>query len=354
MDSKWSMMGHLPDISTNYSYSDFRRDLRKALPNLYNAYFLRKCRILRFAGLTSTQDKSLEFRNRVIRTISSLEPKAEGKTKAVDWRIYQVLHSRFVEQFTQDEVSKDLFLSVRQIRRLEVQAIEILADRLWADLFVNKQEPSLLESSTKLLDKKPSNDIWKEINEFSWLENANARQKINFSQMFRSILETIQPLLESRKTQIEFLDSHETIEVSADLITLRQALMTLLTSLSTKLSDCSLSLSICSSNQDQTRVRVCIKVHSRKDELFDILMDDYISIARRLLSISQARLEYKKDDDLSIFIDIPLAEQIPVLVIDDNHDTLLLMERLLTGTHYRFFRISSLDCKHSKYCSHST
>jgi CheY-like chemotaxis protein len=59
-------------------------------------------------------------------------------------------------------------------------------------------------------------------------------------------------------------------------------------------------------------------------------------MAHRLAELSRATLTHVFDDDaFSATLTLPQLEQWPVLVIDDNADTLQLMERYASGTRYR-------------------
>jgi CheY-like chemotaxis protein len=49
-----------------------------------------------------------------------------------------------------------------------------------------------------------------------------------------------------------------------------------------------------------------------------------------------ARLEARAEIPFTANIILPTTEQIPLLVIDDNADTLRLLERYLSGSRYRF------------------
>jgi CheY-like chemotaxis protein len=67
-------------------------------------------------------------------------------------------------------------------------------------------------------------------------------------------------------------------------------------------------------------------------------------MAQQLIQVAGGSLEVKLDDraeaPLMVNITLPTAEQVAVLVIDDNVDTLQLMQRYLSNSRYRFIGTS--------------
>jgi CheY-like chemotaxis protein len=70
-------------------------------------------------------------------------------------------------------------------------------------------------------------------------------------------------------------------------------------------------------------------------------------MAQTMVEVFGGRMEANASpqpkDTFRAEIHLPLAEQVPVLVVDDNNDTLLLFRRYLTGTRYQFFSARDPD-----------
>jgi CheY-like chemotaxis protein len=65
-------------------------------------------------------------------------------------------------------------------------------------------------------------------------------------------------------------------------------------------------------------------------------------MTQQMVNLSGGRLTLSGDDvPFSALLSLPALEQLPVLVIDDNADTLQLLQRYTTGTRYRL--ITSQD-----------
>jgi len=91
------------------------------------------------------------------------------------------------------------------------------------------------------------------------------------------------------------------------------------------------------------RGRVCVGVRplARADPTAPLAADacDSLEMARQLVGLSDGSLEVEAGAQASPFVArlfLPLAEQVAVLVIDDNVDTLRLFQRYLAGSRYPF------------------
>jgi CheY-like chemotaxis protein len=96
------------------------------------------------------------------------------------------------------------------------------------------------------------------------------------------------------------------------------------------------------------RTHVRIKVNAQRADDLPPVCDDKLEnldVVRDLVHMSDGLLQVTTDRDgetpFSALVTLPAAEQVPVLVIDDNVDTLNLMRRYLSGTRYRFVGVTS-------------
>ena len=110
----------------------FVREVRQALVHLYDPAVLRHSTLVRLLSLETDQDPVASLRSILEDEIEALRPGADVPSDSNAWRVYHILHYRYVEQSPQNEVAKDLAVSVRQLRRQERSALELLADRLWS------------------------------------------------------------------------------------------------------------------------------------------------------------------------------------------------------------------------------
>ena len=118
----------IPDEAAGLA--QLQRAVRQALHHLYDPLDLRRSPLPQMLGLAEPLADPAALRQALVATIARLAPPPGTPVDSNAARIYQVLTYRFVEQSPQQEVANDLALSIRQLRRLEAAAVEVLADAL--------------------------------------------------------------------------------------------------------------------------------------------------------------------------------------------------------------------------------
>ncbi len=342
-------------MKENPVYAAFIRELRKVLPNLYNPGQVRRSPLVRLFDLDRRRDSPSALQHLICEAIESLEPDEDKRVGPSAWRVYQVLHGRYVDQFAQDEVARDMFLSSRQLRRLEQEAVEVLADQLWngnnlearAGLLMEAEES---ENSAASIGRGGNLEKRDEVEsgpsgrneELAWLERTLSSQEVDCAQLVRSILQVSQPLIDSLHTQVTFLPEENLPLLSIQATTMRQALLNLITLAARRAGDGRVDIRA-EALPNMLYVRLQISVPSSDRSHVDGLAEDEsLEVARKLIQLSMGSCEIEKEDPnggrpvFRALITLPTAEQVPVLVIDDNIDTLSLVERYLSGTRYRF------------------
>ena len=113
---------------------DLEGEARQALVHLYDPAFLRKSRILGALGLQGKPGAAEALRTALEAAIERLKPSPDCPTSARGRLYHQVLFYRYVQQFGQVDVARQLGVSARHLRRLQVEAIEALLDQLCAHI----------------------------------------------------------------------------------------------------------------------------------------------------------------------------------------------------------------------------
>ena len=109
----------------------FVRELAQVLHHLYDPGTLRRSPLLRLLGVDQRANAILELRHILTAAIQALKPEPSVPPGSHVWRVHQVLYYRFAEQSTQREVASELGLSIRQLRRHEKTAVQVLGDYVW-------------------------------------------------------------------------------------------------------------------------------------------------------------------------------------------------------------------------------
>jgi CheY-like chemotaxis protein len=175
--------------------------------------------------------------------------------------------------------------------------------------------------------------------ELAWLEESVPRKPIDAREVIKRVLCVIQPLARELRVSLIPEVPDELPSVVAQVPALRQALLYVLTVATRHLSDGQVTLSVrCLPRQ----THVLIQVTGQRAGPFPVDIDEAedLKMARRLIMISGGSLEAKLDADgavpVTVGILLPTAEEVPVLFVDDNQDTLQLMQRALDDSRYRF------------------
>jgi len=339
-----STKGHPADMAEEPAREEFTRSLRRALIHLYDPGTLRHSPLIEFLDLSQQTDTLSSLRTLLNEAIESLKPDSSVPLESNAWRIYDILFYRYIEQSPQREVANDLGLSVRQLRRLEKTALDVLAGYLWKrytpeDRILALNRASHTEVTDALAKKRtPSRE-----RELVWLEKNEPRKPMDLQELIGGIRNTIQPLTQEQNVVLSYDMPVELPLVMAQPTALRQALFHVLVIATHLSSGGQITLEVGTLSQ-RSHAFLRITTHCSASPVSDTYDAEDLKMARRLIEISGGDIEIVADFGAAIpfaaNIVLPTAEEVPVLFVDDNVDTLRLLEHYLTGSRYRFIGTS--------------
>jgi len=317
----------------------FVEELHKALQHLYDPAELRKSRLLNLFGLDKHPTPLSALRQNLLNSIQTLKPGSHVPAHAPEWRIYEVLTFRYVEQISQKEVATDLALSIRQLRRQEKLAVRALADYLWTRHKLDQRADDLPPASVTEPAATTDGPASDQDNELEWLKGAYASETADVTEMIKACIKTIAPLAKESGAQIEFSIPEDVPLVVGVLTSLRQAVLTLLSTAVRLAHRGTVRITVNSASQ-----AVTVHVQHTGCGSDAIALDqenvESLEMAGRLIALCGGTLELRKEQGQASSLDatlvLPTTDQWLVLVIDDNGDTLQLLKRYLAGSHYRF------------------
>lgn len=304
------------------SYEGFLQQLREALSALYDPATLRRNGLRQLLGPVEGANHPTALRDLLIDAIESLRPAHETPAQMRAWRIYDLLHFRFVQQFGPDEVADQLGISARHLRREQHAALEALAARL--------QERYL--PSTRAESPPPDDDKagpqWHQ--ELAWLQDAPPEQGVNLHEGLPSVLALVTPLAQQHQVALELQMDTQPLAVAMHPVALRQLLLGVL--------DTAIHAS--------ARGRVLVTAQPEAAEIAVEVVcspgavvrgepDAELRMTRRLARLCGCIVDVSTADDrFAAHLLLPALGRLPVLVIDDNPDTLELLRRYAAGTRY--------------------
>jgi CheY-like chemotaxis protein len=327
-------MGHVPEINDAEPNMSFIQSLRQALRHFYDPDRLSKNPLCLLFDLGASPSSALQ--DLLIEAIEALQPEAGVSRQSNTWRTYHILYHRYVEQFTQSEVAHNLGLSIRQLRRQEQLALRTLSDYL--RIHYNLLLPDAL---TDALDEDAEDEEAmvpvSAKQELTWLERSISRESVKLSHMMAAALLTINPLITEYGVTVNCDIPESLPNLAIHRVTFQQALLNLLTAMVHMVPGGVIGMS---AKPEAQQIQVIIQTQpaQRVNGLPEPQpgQQEKLEVTRQLLELSNGSVSIQECTPLSVALLLPSAEELTVLVIDDNADTLKLFQGCLVGTRYPY------------------
>lgn len=311
----------------------FVRELHAALSHLHDANRLRTSPLAGLFGVADRFDAAAALRTILRDAIDSLKPPDDDPTQARAWRIYDSLFCCYVQQLSQRVVSDQLGISTRQLRREQRLALEALADTLWEQhALAQRGLPPKVHRGTQAAAIPGLNE------ELAWLQQTAPEAPADVHEELRSALELLHPLCDERQVGVAVRTEDALPSVAAHAIAVRQALIDLLTAaIEVTPADAQAPVDLSVTSQ-QGEVMIELSVPGATAPLQSDAAEDAtgLTMARRLAELCGGHLDVRRQGDrFGALLTLPAVGQVPVLVVDDNEDTLSLFQRYTANTRYR-------------------
>jgi CheY-like chemotaxis protein len=283
-------------------------------------------------GVSDRLDAPAALQRLLVEAIEALEPDDSEPAHARSWRIYDLLFYRYVQQLSQQEVADQLGIGVRHERRERAAALETLAYHLWAQHGLEEKAHQLAGVG---VEEEYSPAGAADLNaELAWLRSAPLQEPTDLAEALSATLTLVQPLAAQRRVTLEATLPDRLPGVAVHPVALNELLLNVLTVAIHQASGGRVRVSVeCSAVDVQARI-----YGTSGSGLQPRSQDDAASldIVHRLADLAGGRLFLTADGPgFDAALTVPLFEQVPVLALDDNVDTLRLLERYTVGTRYR-------------------
>ncbi len=323
--------------SGNRAEASFVGELHRALQHLYDPGELRHSPLLEAFGVDRQERPVSSLRRILIGAIGALKPSPQTPLQSSDSRIYRALFNRYVEQFTQREVASSLALSIRQLRRQENEAVQVLADYLWAHYHLQQRtQGKSVAAQADNAAGTPGAGAGRE-QELEWLRRSFPNEPTDAAELIQAVLSTVGTLLQAAQVRMSCRvpDGLPRLAVQPDA--LREALLNIVTA------------AIRSAPQSQVSIgaevlgqQVCITIEPARAQSATPSVAqvdaESLEMARQLVGVCGGALELTLGErgqrPFIARLILPAAERVAVLLIDDNADAQRLFHRYLQGTRY--------------------
>lgn len=320
----------------------FVEELHRTLKHLYEPAELRRSQLLGVFNLDQRLDSASALRALLLDTILSLKPDPKAPRDSSGWRIYQVLTYRFVDQSSQGDVSTELALSVRQLRRLEKAAVQALAEILAARYGI-PASPAIFHEQKELESQAtPPNQAEPDLSpdELVWLKQSYPVESVDLCELLGNLVATVEPLAQTNRAKIECTVPALSRPISGQVMTMRQAILTVLTTALTLAPGAHIHISADITLDGYSILVKAFPIQNISSTQASSILQN-LEQANNLLAISGSALaqlsDLEKGGEFVVQITLAIAGQFGVLVVDDNLDTLQLFERYLAGSIFRFW-----------------
>lgn len=319
------------------SGQQFVEHLRKALNSLYEPDLLRRSPLVALFGVADRRDTFAALQRILTEAIESFAIPSGEPAESLAWEVRDLLLYRFVHQMPQHQVAKQLGMSVRHLRRKEHAALEVLAARLWeqfdleASFSATDLLPALVDTAT---DEMPDiND------ELAWLRSTAVTGPVDLAQVLNEVITLGATHAMQHGVDLCLEPTTKWPALAVHEIALSQALLNLLTVAIHRAAGGRLIVSV---HPEAERVAVTIAAHGNVVRSALASVDDAanLELSQRLAVLVDGAVHISDTPHaFSVTLLVPASQQAPVLVIDDNADTLQLLQRYASGTRYRLITV---------------
>jgi CheY-like chemotaxis protein len=169
-----------------------------------------------------------------------------------------------------------------------------------------------------------------------WLLKSFPSGTTSFSELIDPALKAVQPLMQNLGKRIECQIPDDLPAVNGHLTAMRQAIMNILLAGLPVIPAEVLIVQVSAQSQE-----IFVQLHSAPSTLLqeESCNPELVGMAEKFSNLFNGRLEIHANP-FSAQLILPVVQQIPIVVIDDNTDVLHLLQRYVTGSAFRFYGFS--------------
>lgn len=315
---------------------EFHKLVKDALEHLYDTAYLEVHPLLtQVSGVTtaSRSTRAQALRSILKDAVEELRPPEGLSSGSPQWRSYLVLRCRYIQGMTMGQVENELGLSKRQLQREIRKGLEALTSMLWANHRVKTDSLPTTESAPGMTLPDPGNELDPleiELNQWELtLQNCDVHSLVN------DTLWLLRSTMGQNQTDIQVSLPATLPPVFVDATLTRQALFKIMRLIIQNSRD---NILLTAAPEDNF-----IVIQMRKPDSVHYLDESDWQAAQRIFSDQGGSLDLENNSTLGfqVTINLPMAGQTRVLIVDDNQGTLQLFERYLAPHHYEVKKAQS-------------
>lgn len=324
------------------SYGDFLHELRHALNHLYEPQVLRLSPLQSLLVRERAGHSTMALGNFLVKAIENLKPSADTPGDSPARQTYEFLYYRYVQGVGQAELGKQLNCSVRQVRRLQGDALAVLAEVL---------QHSAIDASqvtARTLDEQVEAGGDERVLKYEYdaLLAGHKGSSTEVTTELIAISDVLQPLMAQHAVNLRLPATERFINTSIPDVVFRQAFLSMLAAAAHFAAGGQIEIAY-SETADWVTISVALLGSGDSSSIADSIngkghVVGAFDEAASLFALSDGELAGRALDKghYELTIRLPLAHFVTVLAVDDNKDVLQLLLRYTAGTRYQLVTCS--------------
>lgn len=304
----------------------FVQSVREAYEHLYDLVYLRSHPLANalVPNAMKARERAWQLHHLLIDAIEELDPGPKAPPFSREWRRHRLMVLRYVEGLDVQDVSDQLAISRRHYYREHDEAIEAIAQVLWERYAENRPTQQVEEieetSRTELLQK-----------EIARLSQQDGYAEID--QVLDGVLSILQEPLLGRHLELDRIFPNYLPRLAVPYSLLRQLLLSALGYLIDHSREARIQIHA-QVRAGSLKLTASVSPPSALEQTSEEVQRQLVAL-EELATIAGIRFEdVSSQTPSSITMWLPVETSAPILVVDDNEDTVELIRRYLTLHQY--------------------
>lgn len=294
---------------------------------------------MRALGLANDPNAPLSFRRIILDAFEALRPAPGTPPSSPNYRLYQVLISRYIQGMTQSEVATQLDLSPRQLRREQALAINLLGEYLRERFALGDQQETVSDEAEEAATQWDGDSTVAD--EMEWLSVSLRGRWADVRTSLESAVGLAEGMARERCVRVCARLPESVSPVSIAPMVLEQAILTVLTAAVRAVDGGEIALAV-----QEVVGCVMVKLSACRSMPAEAAVQTWdvasVEVSQQLLAVCGGRLSVTANDrELSACMELPIAQPFLVLAIEDNPHTLEVWQRYLEGTCFRLVGVTA-------------
>ncbi len=295
----------------------FRDALRDALYHLHDQDFVPPDPLCEALGCWPDVGPG-PIQTRIIAEIEWLKPDEQTPPDSRAWSHFRSLDLRFINGLSQEDTAELLHMSVRNVQRVQSEAIQVLAQRIWREL----PGTSAARDTAQAPDWRSQTQ-----REIASLRVDAPNAQTDVAHLIQSVVDLETRLAAGRGVGVSVGFVERGLVAAAHPTILRQTLITAIGFLAPRVSSPEIML-YATLDGGKTRLTLTGTLKAGAD------LDDREVAASIILPPEASTRVHQRSGDFFLEFSLPAVGEQTILVIEDNPDMVYFYRRCTAGTRY--------------------